>query len=398
MVTKIDGNTIKIKGKIDSNNAAEFEKQLLSAASENYGDITLDAAELEYISSAGLRVLLKLKKSTKGRVSVINVSSAIYDIFDVTGFNNILDVKKALRKVDVKGCEMIGQGGNGTVYRISADEIIKVYTKKTSVESIENERCLARDAFVAGIPTAIAYDIVKVGDNFGIVFEMVKADVIAKKFTDEKENFDIYARKYAELFKEIHSVDLASKGLPKTKQIYLDYLDKLDNWYDENELERLHWFITNIPDRDTMVHGDYHTNNIMVQGDELLLIDMAEISCGHPIFDLASSYYAHKLNPQRDPGSVMRYLNVTPEIAMKLWSIITRTYFGTDDQTIIDKYNTVIEKFCLLKSALIPAIWVNMPDEYKRGAVIAAKKYLFPQMESLLKELDDMDIYLKGKI
>ena len=391
MIT-INDNTIKITGKIDSNNAVEFENRLLSAAGENYGDITLDAGELEYISSAGLRVLLKLKKGTKGRVSIINVSSDVYDIFDVTGFNNILDVKKALREVDVKDCEIIGKGGNGTVYRVSTDEIIKVYTKKTSVESIENERRLARDAFVAGIPTAIAYDIVKAGDNLGIVFEMVKADVIAKKFTDEKENFDIYARKYAELFKEIHSVDLADKGLPKTKQIYLDYIDKLDDWYSKDELERLRLFITNIPERDTMVHGDYHTNNIMVQGEELLLIDMAEISCGHPIFDLASSYYAHKLNPQRDPDSVMRYLNAAPEIAMKLWDVIMQIYFGTDDRTVIDKYNAVIEKFCLLKSALIPAIWVNMPDERKKGSVDAAKKYLFPQMESMLKELNDMGI------
>lgn len=314
---------------------------------------------------------MKLKKGTKGRVSIINISSDVYDIFDVTGFNNILEVKKALREVDVKGCEIIGKGGNGTVYRISTDEIIKVYTKKTSVESIENERRLARDAFVAGIPTAIAYDIVKAGDNLGIVFEMVKADVIAKKFTDEKENFDIYARKYAEL---IHSVDLADKGLPKTKQIYLDYLDKLDDWYSKDELECLRWFITNIPEHNTMVHGDYHTNNIMVQGDELLLIDMAEISCGHPIFDLASSYYAHKLNPQRDPDSVMRYLNVTPEIAMKLWDVIMQIYFGTDDRSVIDKYNTVIEKFSLLKSALIPAIWVNMPDERKKRLCRCRKK------------------------
>ena len=76
-----------------------LKKSLLSAAGENYGDITLDAAELEYISSAGLRVLLNLKKGTKCKVSVINVSHEIYDIFNVTGFDNILDVKKALREL-----------------------------------------------------------------------------------------------------------------------------------------------------------------------------------------------------------------------------------------------------------------------------------------------------------
>ena len=388
----MNDDTIKITGRIDSNNATKFESLLFSSICKNADNITLDASELEYISSAGLRVLLKLKKETTGKVSVINVSPDVYDIFDMTGFNNILDVKKALKEVDINGCEIIGKGGNGTVYRISTDEIIKVYTKNISVESIENERRLARNAFVAGIPTAIAYDIVKAGDSLGIVFEMFKADVIAKKFTDEKENFDVYAQKYAELFKEIHSVDLADKGLPKTKKICLDYVDKLEYWYTKDEMECLRRFITNIPDCNTMVHGDYDTNNIMVQGDELLIIDMAEISCGHPIFDLASSYYAHMLNPQRDPDSVMRYLNVTPEIAMKLWNVIMQIYFDTKDEAVIEKYNAVIEKFCLLKSALIPAIWVNMPDERKKESVDAAKKYLFPQMESMLKELNDIRI------
>ncbi len=159
---------------------------------------------------------------------------------------------------------------------ISEDEIIKVYSPKTSVESIEQERQLARSAFVAGVPTAIPYDMVKVGDSYGLVFEMVKADVIARKFTGEAEHFDEYAKKYAILFKTIHTISLTNSGLPSTESIYLSYLDQLSDWYDESEIERLKWFIGQIPARDTMVHGDFHTNNIMVQGDELLIIDMPD--------------------------------------------------------------------------------------------------------------------------
>ena len=65
----------RIKGKIDSTNAAEFEKELMAAKPAE-----LDASELEYISSAGLRVLLKLAKAV-GDVTVNNVSSEVYEIF-----------------------------------------------------------------------------------------------------------------------------------------------------------------------------------------------------------------------------------------------------------------------------------------------------------------------------
>ena len=70
----------------------------------------------------------------------------------------------------------------------------------------------------------------------------------------------------------------------------------------------------------------------------------------------------------------MKYLNVTPEIAVKLWDIIMKTYFETDDPQKLEHYNSVIEGFCMLKAALIPAIWVNMPDAHKKGAVENANK------------------------
>lgn len=375
----------KLIGRVDSANADKLEEDLFREF-DQHGALSLDADKLEYISSAGLRVLLKLRRR-QGSLDVFNVSPDVYDIFVMTGFSDMMDIKKKLRQFAVDNCELIGKGGSGSVYRISDDEIIKVYTSQTPLASIERERELAKTAFVAGVPTAIPYDVVRVDENYGIIFEMVKADVISRKFMNEPENYDSYANKYAELFKQIHSVSLAGKGLPSTGQIYLSYVDRLEGWYDDKELERLRWFIRQIPERDTMVHGDFHTNNVMVQGDELLIIDMEEISYGNPIYDLAASYFVHVLNARRYPDRVMRFLNVTSEVAMDLWNVIMRHYFDTEDQETIDRYNTIIENFCLLKSALVPAVWVNVPDDQKKESVEAARNYLFPQMESLLESL-----------
>ena len=81
----------RIKGKIDSTNAAELEKELMQAKTKE-----IDASQLEYISSAGLRVLLRLSQAV-GDVTVSNVSREVYEIFDVTGFTKILTVNKKLR-------------------------------------------------------------------------------------------------------------------------------------------------------------------------------------------------------------------------------------------------------------------------------------------------------------
>ena len=74
----------QIKGKIDTTNAAEFEKEIMAAKPTE-----IDASQLEYISSSGLRVLMKLRK-TVGEVTIANVSTDVYEIFEVTGFTEIL--------------------------------------------------------------------------------------------------------------------------------------------------------------------------------------------------------------------------------------------------------------------------------------------------------------------
>ncbi|MBQ3285015.1 MAG: STAS domain-containing protein [Ruminococcus sp.] len=145
----------QIKGKIDSTNAPVFEKEIMAALLTE-----IDASGLEYISSAGLRVLLKLTKAV-GDVTVCNVSSEVYDILDVTGFTSILNIKKALREVSVEGCELLGEGANGKVYRLTKDEMIKVFRPGISLDVIEQERESSRKAFLFGVPCAISYDTVR---------------------------------------------------------------------------------------------------------------------------------------------------------------------------------------------------------------------------------------------
>ncbi len=79
-----DPLTVEVSGRIDSGNAPEVEAEIQKAVSGYTGSVVLDAAELEYISSAGLRVILRLKKSNPD-TSVINCTSEVYEIFDMAG-------------------------------------------------------------------------------------------------------------------------------------------------------------------------------------------------------------------------------------------------------------------------------------------------------------------------
>ena len=82
-----------LEGRLDTVTAPELEKEL-KASLENVSVLTLDFDKLEYISSAGLRVLLAAQKqmAKQGKMKVVHVSESIMEIFEVTGFSDILTI------------------------------------------------------------------------------------------------------------------------------------------------------------------------------------------------------------------------------------------------------------------------------------------------------------------
>lgn len=92
---KDNGTCVAVKGRLDTVTSQEFDskiKQLDLSA----GDITVDCAEMEYISSAGLRSLISLLKSVKGaghNLEVINLTAAVRPVFDMTGFSKLFNIQ-----------------------------------------------------------------------------------------------------------------------------------------------------------------------------------------------------------------------------------------------------------------------------------------------------------------
>ena len=313
-------DTIEINGKIDSTNANEFENKLFAAADGMSEYIILDGNELEYISSAGLRVFLKLKKQTGKNISLINVSNEIYDIFEVTGFTNLINVEKKLREISTENMEKIGEGGNGTVYRMDADTIVKVYKEQNSPEKIKGERETSRKAFLKGIPTAISYDFVKADGYYGIVYEMINAKTLAQVIGEEPDKLEYYAKECAKLLKHLHTTEFEPGELPNAKDFCSYWIDIFKEQLTENEEKTLRRVIDMIPERNTFIHGDYHVSNIMLQDGELILIDTGDSALGHPIIDFIGMALVY-IFAKRNPDSLYKIAHITPEQAEIFWNV-----------------------------------------------------------------------------
>ena len=327
--------TVYLDGRIDSASSPKAEKEIDEGLSGFSGALILDAEHLTYISSTGLRVILKLRKRYTN-MRVINVSRDIYEIFEMTGFTEIVDIEKAYRTFDVTGAELIGEGANGKVYRITNDLIIKVYKGATSLEDIKRERELSRTAFVLGIPTAIPFDIVKVGDTYGSVFEMINAKSLAELLRDDPSQVDYVAETTVRLARTLHSTEVPDNIEPQSETTR-EWLSEAQPAFDEEHFNKLKALLEAIPETGTMLHGDLHIKNIMQQDDDALLIDMDTVCSGHPIYELAFIYNAYEGFGICDKEIIRSFLQVDPSVASDLLHRILVLYLDTEDEARIEE-------------------------------------------------------------
>ena len=94
MTKNADALDVALSGRLDTSSSPELEKKLQEVIG-GVTALTFDLSELEYISSAGLRVLLSAQKvmNKQGQMKVTNVSEVIMEIFEVTGFTDILTIE-----------------------------------------------------------------------------------------------------------------------------------------------------------------------------------------------------------------------------------------------------------------------------------------------------------------
>ena len=327
---------IYLSGRIDSNNADEIKNAILpEIGSDPEVPVVVDASELKYISSAGLRVFLQIRKAHPD-MKIINTSVAIYEILEITGFTEMIDVSKKYRSVSIDNCKVIGRGAAGTIYRLNKEYIVKVYNDPDSLDDIKRERELAKKALILGIPTAISFEIVRVGDRYGAIYELLNAKTIADILRDEPDKIDWCVEEYVNLLKLIHSTEVPPGKLPVMKDRVTDWGLFMKNHLPAGTGDKLISLIEAVPENDHMIHGDYHTKNIMVTGEEVLLIDMDTIATGDPVFEFASVFNA--FIGFSEPGisnSVKDFQGFPPEIAREFWHKVLAKYAETDDSAVL---------------------------------------------------------------
>ena len=361
--------TLYLEGHVDANNAPDIEadiNRLIGRLSPER--VLLDGTNLAYLSSAGLRIVMRLLKRVRD-VRIVNVTPEVYDVLDMTGVAEIVPVTRLPRELSLEGLRQIGAGAFGRVYRLDAERVVKVYAPEVNpLDKIERERTAARQAFIHGVPSAIPFETVRIGREHGIVYELVDARTLGEAVTEEPDRLDEYATRMTQLLSQLHGTHFEDGQLPDARGIFQGWVDVAERsgLYAPRTIELLRRFVDGFGAADTFVHGDFHPANIMVMpDDELLLIDMGDASMGSPKIDLAGTFHVLRIAARR-PGGAERLCGMSSEALERLWATFVRRYFGVESLADIESIESQLRVLALPRTMGSTARSKLIDDETRR--------------------------------
>ena len=240
---------------------------------------------------------------------------------------------KKYREVSVEGCKLLGRGAKGEVYRYDDELVIKVFNSNNTYHDVEREIALSRKAFIMGIPTAISFGIVSVGNRYGAMYELVNADTISKYIARNPGQVELYAKIMAELAHTIHSIEATRKdGFPDAVERLRTYVRSGVAYEDEALAEKCMRLIDTLSAADTMIHGDFHTGNVFLQNGEPILIDMDRLSVGHPMAEISALYYFYVALGEYDPTVIENFMGFSYPVSRQFFDCFLRFYLNTADE------------------------------------------------------------------
>ena len=280
--------------------------------------------------------------------------------------------EKKMRELSVAGCEMIGEGAVGKVYRLDDETIIKVFAPGVPLEVVQEEKNIAKNALVAGVPTAISFDVVKVGESYGAVYEMLRAKTLSAFIKENPECAAEMGKRMGRLLKDLHKIDVDTNKFVDVRGLFKERVRRMEKFLSKEETDKLRAVYDCLDLRKAIIHGDFHPKNIMYseKTDELLFIDLADMGFGHPLLDLGATCLVMELFGRATPERTPHFIGLEYKTTLEIWENILSEYFDEND---IKEAKILAEIYGQAKFTLFPVIIPHMPQNDVMGFLMGAR-------------------------
>ena len=285
----------------------------------------------------------------------------------------------SLRKISLEDCPCLGKGQNSTVYRLDEERILKLYKPAPHARgAMVQEQRNAQAACALGVPTPKVYEAVQADGCFGLIFELVQGTSLREAIAKEPERLTQLASKGAQLLRRLHRLPVAPGTFPPMSETYHQRADSLADLLSAAEIGLLHRMIDSIPEGRAFIHGDFHRGNLILREGQLMLIDVADVSLGHPLYDVLGTYMLGMHLVKNYPAALAeKMVGWKTDIISQAWDIFKKNYFQTEDPAELAEIEALMEAYCPLRWLTFLKL-APMSEEMRRQSVKEAREKFFP--------------------
>lgn len=269
---------ITVKGRVDSSTAQQFQQDVnavLNQQQDDVAELIIDFLQLEFISSMGLRVLLTLRRKYK-EMRIVNCSSAVFNVFKMTGFTSIITIEEYLPQTSLDGLTPIP--GQPDLYSLSAETMIKVFPEGTTKNDVDRIVKMTKKAFVMEVPTPMTFEMKTVGEKVGLIYENITP-------------CDVDAKTLGTLLRELHEHIIDPNGmLPSAVAKVREQIQRLMPYLGEDNAAKLKRMLSAMPEGSCLLHGNISLNKVALCGNEPVIMDLGDMCYGNSLIDLSHLY------------------------------------------------------------------------------------------------------------
>jgi len=232
-------------------------------------------------------------------------------------------------KINLDEYVLSGGGANGESYDHKADPatMLKLYFPGKIQQPLD-EMVLARKVYDLGIPTPEPGDYVVTEDGrYGIRFRRILGKKsFARATGDNPEKVEEFATRFAMLCRRLHSTHVDTGEFENVKHRYFKLLEQ-NPFFTPSQKDKLGKFISDVPDKDTAIHGDLQYGNAIFVGDKEYFIDLGDFCYGNHMFDLGMVYLSTCLSGEE---FIQEAFHMPKSVSEQFWAYFAPAYFGKD--------------------------------------------------------------------
>lgn len=258
------------------------------------------------------------------------------------------------KDIDISAWTKVGEGGEGSTYTNpeTPDVLLKVSNHTLtngSLEAVSKEFHTSKAVYDLGLPTPEMVEIVRVGEDYGILSQLVKGKKsLAKMSGENPDSIDSYAALMAKLAKQFHATEAGDcEWIPSHKALMLEVLNQT-KMIGGKTLERVRAFVQGLEDAPTLVHGDFTFSNLILADDKPYWIDLGHVTHGLPMFDLGHFYlFCNIFGKQK---RVQDIAHMTADQMLRFWNSFALAYNGPEG---LDAFNAECKRFAGLSVLML---------------------------------------------